>query len=119
MQLMVCRNRCFLVRVQRLARYDFIACYMLANREYWTLYIGVTSNLFQRMEQHKLGKGSKFAARYGCDKLVWYARFSEMEPALQREKTLKGWPRQWKINLIEEHNRFWDDLTSQLSDYGW
>lgn len=102
-----------------MARYDFIACYLLANRKYGTLYIGVTSDLFLRMEQHKLGKGSKFAARYGCDKLVWYDRFPEMAPALQREKTLKSWPRQWKINLIEEHNRFWGDLTPQLSEYGW
>ena len=50
---------------------------------------------------------------------VWYARFPEMAPALQRERTIKGWPRQWKINLIEEHNRFWDDLSRQLSEYGW
>ena len=92
---------------------------MLANRKQGTLYTGVTSDLIQRMEQHKLGKGSVFAARYGCDRLVWYTRFSEMEPALQRERAIKTWPRQWKINLIEEHNRHWDDLSTQLSDYGW
>lgn len=102
-----------------MAKYDFIACYILANRKNGTLYTGVTSDLFQRMEQHKLGKGSVFAAKYGCDRLVWYARFPEMAPALQRERTIKGWPWQWKINLIEEHNRFWDDLSGQLSEYGW
>ena len=67
-----------------MAKYDFIACYLLANRQNGTLYTGVTSDLFQRMEQHKLGKGSVFAAKYGCDRLVWYARFPEMAPALQR-----------------------------------
>jgi len=104
---------------QALARYDFIACYIVANRKYGTLYTGVTSDLVQRMEQHKRQKGSAFAAKYGCNKLVWYARFDEMQPALQREKTIKGWSRQWKINLIEETNRFWGDLTPQLSEYGW
>ena len=102
-----------------MSRYSFIACYILANRKQGTLYTGVTSNLVQRMEQHKLGKGSRFASKYGCDRLVWYCRYDEMAPALQREKAIKSWPRRWKINLIEEHNRFWDDLSGQLSDYGW
>ena len=102
-----------------MAKYDFIACYILTNRKNGTLYTGVTSDLFTRMEQHKLGKGSVFTARYKCFRLVWYARFPEMDPALARERTIKGWPRQWKINLIEEHNKHWDDLSAQLSEYGW
>ncbi len=102
-----------------MARYDSIATYILANRKNGTLYTGVTSDLFQRIEQHKLGKGSRFAAKYGCNRLVWYAQFHEMAPALQRESTIKGWPRRWKINLREEFNPHWDDLSSQLSEYGW
>jgi putative endonuclease len=102
-----------------MARFDFIACYILANRKQGTLYTGVTSDLLSRMEQHKLGKGSAFAAQHQCNLLVWYERFETMPPALARERTIKGWSRQWKINLIEEHNRFWTDLSGQISEYGW
>lgn len=94
-----------------MARYDFIAVYMLANRKTGTLYVGSTSDLVQRMEQHRLGKGSEFAAAHGCDRLVWYQRYEAMEPALAHERRLKGWLRDWTIRLIEESNPDWKDLS--------
>ena len=96
---------------KRMARYEFIAAYLLTNRKNGTLYAGSTSDLVQRMEQHKLGQGSKFAAAHGCDRLVWYQRYETMEPALAQERRLKGWLRTWKIALIEKHNPDWRDLS--------
>lgn len=100
-----------------MARFDFIAVYILANRKNGALYVGSTSDLFTRLDQHKQGKGSLFAAKYGIDRLVWYERFSEMEPALRAERRIKEWKRQWKIDLIEKANPHWDDLAGTLSHY--
>lgn len=102
-----------------MAKYDFIACYLLANRKYGTLYIGSTSDLITRMDQHKSGRGSSFCSRYNIDQLVWFERFDEMIPALNCEKRMKTWPRAWKVNKIEETNPEWEDLSSQISEYGW
>ncbi|MDJ0921368.1 MAG: GIY-YIG nuclease family protein [Henriciella sp.] len=97
-----------------MARFDFIAVYLLANRKYGALYCGVTSDLPTRLDQHKRGAGSVFTAKYGHTKLVWYEQHETMPPALHREKRIKSWKRQWKINMIEEHNSDWDDLSSTL-----
>lgn len=97
-----------------MARYDFIAVYLLANRKQGTLYCGVTSDLPTRLDQHKRGAGSVFTAKYRCTRLVWYKPFETMPPALARERRIKSWPRQWKINAIEEHNPDWDDLSASL-----
>lgn len=78
--------------------------YVLASRPYGTLYIGVTNDLLGRIEAHREGTGSKFTARYRVTKLVHYEEFADIELAIQREKTLKHWVRQWKINLIEANN---------------
>ena len=100
-----------------MARYDFIAVYLLANRKNGTLYVGSTSDLLTRMGQHKSGQGSQFTGKYAVDRLVWFERFSEMAPALRAERRMKEWKRQWKIDLIEESNPDWKDLTITLTPY--
>ena len=84
--------------------------YILASKPYGTLYIGVTNNLLGRVEAHRTGTGSRFTSRYGVSKLVYCQAFGSIEEAIQREKTMKHWVRQWKINLIERENPHWADL---------
>jgi putative endonuclease len=88
--------------------------YILASQKNGTLYIGVTSDLAGRLQQHRTGTGSKFAARYGVMRLVWFDEYEWVTDAIAREKILKKWPRQWKINLIEEHNPHWRDIAWHL-----
>ena len=88
--------------------------YMLASRHYGTLYVGVTNGILRRVEQHRAGAGSAFTRKYKVDRLVWYEEFADVREAIQREKTLKEWPRQWKINLIERSNPHWMDLSPTL-----
>ena len=85
--------------------------YMLANKRYGTLYVGVTSNLAERMALHKSGKGSAFTAKYNVKNLVWFETFSDIETAITYEKRLKGWRRDWKMSLIERRNPYWEDLS--------
>ena len=87
---------------------------MMTNRKNGTLYIGVTSDLSRRAEEHRQGLGSEFTAKYGLNRLVWFDKFERVTAAITREKTMKKWPRQWKINLIEENNPNWHDLRGQL-----
>jgi putative endonuclease len=84
--------------------------YIMSNTNRGTLYIGVTSNLIQRIWQHKTGVTEGFTQRYGTKKLVYYEQHESMESAILREKQLKKWRRQWKINLIHEQNPAWNDL---------
>ena len=87
--------------------------YILANRPNGTLYIGVTSNLVQRVWQHKNKLVEGFAERYRLHRLVWYEVHDTMESAISREKALKKWNRAWKIELIEKSNPAWLDLYDQ------
>ena len=84
--------------------------YVLANKPNGTLYIGVTSNLVQRVWQHKNDLVEGFTKRYGIHRLVWFEAHESMESAITREKMLKRWKRAWKIRLIEEANPKWSDL---------
>ena len=84
--------------------------YILASKRNGTLYIGVTNYLRRRVYQHKTGVHEGFTKKYGVDKLVYFERFGQIELAIQREKQLKKWNREWKITLIEEKNPNWDDL---------
>jgi len=93
-----------------MARYDFIAVYLMASRRNGTLYLGVTSNLLERGAQHRRGDFGGFSARYGCTRLVWFERTPDMTSAIAREKQLKKWRRAWKLALIEEANPQWLDL---------
>ena len=88
--------------------------YILTNKERGTLYIGVTGGLDDRMERHVTGEGSKFTAKYNLKMLVYYEEFQYVEDAITREKQLKNWRRQWKINLIEEDNPSWNNLWASL-----
>jgi putative endonuclease len=88
--------------------------YLLASKPYGTLYIGVTNGLIRRIDEHRAGIASKFTAKYKVRSLVWYREFADIEEAIQREKTMKEWPRQWKINEIERHNPRWVDLYPSL-----
>ena len=88
--------------------------YMLANQRVGTLYIGVTSNLLARLWQHRNGGVPGFTARYGVYLLVRYEWFADMQAAIAREKQLKRWHREWKMNLIEQENPEWVDLAVRL-----
>ena len=87
--------------------------YMLADKPYGTLYVGVTSNLAHRIEAHRNGTVDGFTKEYAVYTLVYFEVHDEMYEAIQREKRLKKWNRAWKIRLIEELNPDWKDLSSQ------
>ena len=84
--------------------------YILASRIGGTLYIGVTNDLIRRVFEHKSKFVRGFKKQYDVVKLVYYEQYDDIEQAIQREKRLKKWNRQWKIRLIEERNPNWDDL---------
>lgn len=81
-----------------------------------TLYIGVTNDLFRRIQEHREGLIEGFTKRYNIKKLVYYECIDDIYAAIEREKQLKRWHRQWKINLIEKDNPEWKDLTEEISD---
>lgn len=88
--------------------------YILASYKRGTLYIGVTGNLVQRMEQHRNGQVKGFAQKYQVYRLVYIEAFYWVYDALYREKQLKKWERAWKVRLIESLNPSWKDLVSSL-----
>ena len=88
--------------------------YILASKPKGTLYIGVTSDLVQRVWQHKNDFVEGFTKRYRVHTLVWYEVHGSMESAITREKALKKWRRAWKIELIEEANPVWLDLYDEI-----
>ena len=97
----------------------FIATYMMASGYRGTIYIGVTSELLGRAQTHREGRLPGFTRQHGVKKLVRYENHDLMTDAIQREKSLKRWPRQWKINLIERDNPRWDDLYPALVKPVW
>ena len=88
--------------------------YILTNKRNGTLYIGVTSNLPQRIWQHRTGTVEGFAKTYGLTTLVWFEHFDDLQDARRRELQMKGWKRAWKIALIETLNPDWRDLSANL-----
>jgi putative endonuclease len=88
--------------------------YILASKPRGTLYIGVTNGLIHRIDQHRAGTGSVFTRRYRVHTLVWFEEFARARDAIQREKMLKRYDREWKINLIERSNPHWEDLYPTL-----
>ena len=88
--------------------------YLLASEPYGTLYIGLTTNLSRRVWEHKNKLVPGFTAKYDVDRLVWFEIHDDRESALKREKQLKEWKRDWKINLIGSNNRHWIDLYPDL-----
>ena len=88
--------------------------YILASRRNGTIYIGVTADLIARLYEHREGSQPSFAKRYGAQRLVRYEFFEDMPTAIAREKQLKRWHREWKLNLIEADNPDWVDLAIDL-----
>lgn len=78
------------------------------------LYVGVSSDLRRRLYEHKTGAVPGFTTRYRIDRLVYFECADEARSAIQREKQLKGWRRERKIELIESHNPEWDDLADRI-----
>lgn len=85
--------------------------YILASQKNGTLYIGVTNDLERRVLDHKQKINEGFTSKYDVTRLVYFESFQYINDAILREKRLKKWNRQWKINLIEEENREWNDLS--------
>lgn len=90
--------------------------YILASKKNGTLYIGVTNDLEVRVLQHKQKTNEGFTSKYDVGLLVYFETFQYVNDAIKREKQLKKWNRQWKINLIEEENKDWNDLSSNWYD---
>lgn len=88
--------------------------YILASKRNGTLYIGVTSDLVRRTGEHRNGAVEGFTKKYHVDKLVWYEETGDVISAIAREKSLKKWNRQWKLNMIEAQNPEWKDLSEEL-----
>ena len=84
--------------------------YILTNKPKGVLYIGVTSNLEQRLDQHQLSETKSFTKKYWLKRLVYIEEFNSITEAITREKQLKRWHRGWKINQIESVNPGWKDL---------
>ncbi len=88
--------------------------YILASKRNGTLYTGITNNLIRRVYEHKNDMIDSFTKKYHVHKLVYYEQTDDINSAIQREKQLKKWRRQWKIDLIEKNNPNWDDLYKVL-----
>lgn len=88
--------------------------YILASGKNATLYIGVTSDLQARVLQHKEGKIKGFTQKYKVNQLVYFEEFGNVDEAIQREKRIKNWKREWKLELIEKENPSWVDLYPKL-----
>jgi putative endonuclease len=90
--------------------------YIVSNKSRTVLYIGVTSNLYARSYEHKMGVGSAFTTKYNCTDLVYYEFFPTIEEAIAIEKRLKKWKRAWKDELIESVNPTLRDLFDEVSE---
>jgi putative endonuclease len=89
--------------------------YILSNKPDGILYVGVTNDLVRRVFEHRKGVVKGFSKIYGLKKLVYYEQYDDIRIAIQRERTMKHWPRAWKVRLINGSNRAWDDLYSALA----
>jgi putative endonuclease len=88
--------------------------YLMASRKGGTLYLGVTRDLVRRVYQHKNKSTPGFTSRYDVDRLVWFETYDDPTSAIEREKDIKKWRREWKVRLIEEINPDWKDLYSDI-----
>ena len=90
--------------------------YIIANKRYGTIYIGVTNDLRRRMIEHRNGVVKGFSQKYDLKLLVHFDQFEFIEDAIFREKQIKRWHRAWKVNLIDKKNPMWVDLSEDLFD---
>ncbi len=88
--------------------------YILASKRNGTLYVGVTGDLKRRISEHKSKDSNSFSVKYSVDKLVFYEAFNDIDKALKQEKCIKKWNRAWKLQLIEERNPEWVDLSEDF-----
>ena len=88
--------------------------YLLASQRYGTIYTGVTNNLARRIYEHKNDLVKGFTKKYSVKQLVYYETHDDIREAIAREKIIKKWRREWKINLIERDNPYWLDLYSVI-----
>jgi len=89
--------------------------YLMANRPDGTLYCGVTNDIARRAHEHREGLVPGFTRRYGLKRLVWFEPFDDIRDAIQRETSIKRWPRAWKVRLIQQDNPDWADLYETLA----
>ena len=97
-------------KIQTAPMHERYAVYILASRRKCTLYIGITSDLVRRMEQHKSLAVPGFTRKHNVTTLVYVERYTDVNEAIAREKQMKGWNRAWKLKLIERSNPTWADL---------
>jgi putative endonuclease len=88
--------------------------YIVASQRNGTIYVGSTSDLTQRVYQHREGMIQGFTRKYGCKMLVWYQAYDDLDAARHRELQMKEWRRAWKLRTIEETNPAWNDLYPSL-----
>ena len=93
--------------------------YLLTSGRNGTLYVGVTNNLVRRVAEHKAKQVSGFTRRYGVTDLVWFETHTSIDAAILREKQIKAWKREWKVNLFRESNPNWSDLYPGLTGGIW
>ncbi len=91
--------------------------YILSSGIGGTLYIGVTNDLVRRVYEHKTKVADGFTKKHGVDRLIYYEQFEDVEAAIRREKRLKRYNREWKIQLIEEENPNWVDLYPSITGF--
>ncbi len=89
--------------------------YIMASKRNGTLNVGVTNDLARRVHEHRIGAVDGFTKKHNVKRLVWYETHSDVEVAIAREKTIKRWPRRYKLNVFEQMNPDWDDLYETLN----
>ncbi|AMN39221.1 GIY-YIG nuclease family protein [Rhodoplanes sp. Z2-YC6860] len=89
--------------------------YLLASGKHGTLYAGVSRDLVRRVYQHKTKETPGFTSRYDVTRLVWFEVYDDPMSAIDREKEIKKWRRDWKVTLIENENPDWDDLYNSIT----
>jgi len=93
---------------------EYCSVYILSSKKKGTLYVDMTSNLPQRIWEHKNKVVEGFTKKYDVNRLVYYEMHNNTEGAIKRERRLKEWQRKWKIDLIEEKNPEWEDLYNEI-----
>ena len=89
--------------------------YILASKNNVTIYTGVTNDLIRRVYEHKEKSVKSFSKQYDVDRLVYFEQHQSIRNAIQREKNIKHWSRQWKLELIEKNNPEWRDLYAEIT----
>ena len=92
--------------------------YIMTNRRNGTLYTGVTNQIWRRVREHREELNEGFTQKYGAKRLVYYETHGDITRAIQREKTVKKWPRKWKLDMIESINPQWLDLYEVIHEQG-